>query len=594
MHYAENRRVDWPGILGCGLILGLLALLAMPNSAYPFALFMDERITYDPIHKALNGSLADALVFFFDGQDARYGRLLWNLDFLASVLPFSLAGEQGQIIATRLMQCALLLAGYRLMTLSLLRREWLRWLCLLCLLLLPPSYYYFLMPKPEPEIIFVLGLILYAFHKKAFHAMMILCGVLAGLKLSMLPLSFVLIVQAYLRHASFNTALPVAFKQDLRIILRSRHVLLALFLSAGIGVLLHLYVSHQLHDKLFVKLSAMRLAGIGVYPVFLLANALFAGFVAMLLLKFAGRAFAGLSFGTSAFLRLLAGFAICNPYTLFAPYNIGLYLTTSVSHGGDKAGIGFAEWMQHIYSVLLFDNPYLTALFIFCVLVLLYLSATRIRHFNRTFCISADGFALAVFLLTLVPVVFFTQRIWGFYLLLPAVFCVLIVFRFSEKWLGISRLNPLHALLPLVLFYLASAGPVIARESHATIAKEQGPVFRKKVLDYQAVCRFINTFPFKSDKPKVFWDPNLFYPDGLKTAEPKIFWGPFKAWSAGSDLVVLSGYPDQLYRPEPGVRNADQKAEAIQAYRLYTRNGTYVEMNKGAFPGYVIFARQKQ
>ena len=72
-----------------------------------FALYMDERITFDGVQRILYPeSFAAFVQSVIDGGDHRYGRALWNSMAAASFLPSYIFGDQGQIIASRMLQVA--------------------------------------------------------------------------------------------------------------------------------------------------------------------------------------------------------------------------------------------------------------------------------------------------------------------------------------------------------------------------------------------------------------------------------------------------------------------------------------------------------
>ena len=139
--------------LGVGVLALWLGLALWANrdaSAGRPMLFMDELITFDGVNaiqgSASGGELLDNLV----GLDQRYGRTLWWYSWLATAPVEPFAGDQGQIVATRMAFALLVAASSAGLAGALVRGAGWRVLALIAALAVPFSSYYATMPKPEP------------------------------------------------------------------------------------------------------------------------------------------------------------------------------------------------------------------------------------------------------------------------------------------------------------------------------------------------------------------------------------------------------------------------------------------------------------
>ena len=101
------------------MIFEYIALATWANkdlSEGRFALFMDERITFDGVRRILYPeSITDFMLSIVHGGDHRYGRSLWNSIALFSFIPERIWGVTGQIIASRMTQAIILSSSFILL-----------------------------------------------------------------------------------------------------------------------------------------------------------------------------------------------------------------------------------------------------------------------------------------------------------------------------------------------------------------------------------------------------------------------------------------------------------------------------------------------
>ena len=193
--------------LSMTLIALYLALAAAANADVTvgrFALFMDERITFDGVKNILHPKGCHHFIWSItDGGDHRYGRSLWNFMALFSFLPERFFGDAGQIFAGRMTGVLILLSAFVLLAVTFVKRWFLRFLLLASLLAMPYTDYYMSMPKPEPLQMLLLAAFLYFFKRNNMSfrgGYWIFLGLAFGTKISTLPMVGVFAIGASLNY----------------------------------------------------------------------------------------------------------------------------------------------------------------------------------------------------------------------------------------------------------------------------------------------------------------------------------------------------------------------------------------------------------
>ena len=175
------------------LVLLVLIITFWGNShnALPELLYIDEQITFFPIEKLLNpSSWGEFFWLAGDGNDYRYGRILWNFIAISASIPNFIWGNTGQIIAGREIQVFLLLATYLILLRTLIDSQVIRFFALVVLISAPYNSYYMSMPKIEPLMLFFAACFIYFYKKNGFilgSFYWIFCGLSFGAKISFLP-----------------------------------------------------------------------------------------------------------------------------------------------------------------------------------------------------------------------------------------------------------------------------------------------------------------------------------------------------------------------------------------------------------------------
>lgn len=493
-----------------------------------FALFMDERITFDGVRAILNPpNFQDFVYAITDGGDLRYGRILWNVLALVSWIPELIFGESGQIIASRMVQVGLLVASVLLISYSLLKHWATRTLFGLAVFAIPYMAYYATMPKPEPIQVFLVTLFFVVSFRNGetnlFGKHWILLGLAFGAKIATLPVMLAVLAGGLL----FRKNLPKPIE----------------LFASGIWFALGL--------------------GLAV-PTLLLP---------MLLIFASGYFYAKFDIGKFGYLNYgLTLLAISTVSTIgfvdnFAPWIDRTFLNTG--HGADRDDVNFFSWIDYFMSDWVSNSIFLSLMFVFLV-VLAWISSIR-RLYLENFAwrqrlmiavilfASGTGLSLAIMLSA--------QRLWGMYLF-PGFFFqlaglfVLVEYSLSkvelrenlftkkkelaEKFSGFSMVT---VLLALSLFdWIPDTTNELQRLSTRTESQE----FKEDLQSYEQLERFMDEYSkLSSDQLLAVVSPRVFHRESDSDYEVVEFFGPYTYWSEPIDLIVLTENNTPSGEPKP-------------------------------------------
>lgn len=494
------------------LLVGYVFLAATANFDLTdgrFALYMDERITFDGVQRILYPeSVATFLQSVLDGGDHRYGRTLWNSMAAASFLPAYVFGDQGQIIASRMLQVALLVAAFMVLAQTFVKSWGLKVVLLAALLAMPYTDYYMTMPKPEPLQLFFLSVFLFFYKKNGFlfGSYWIFLGLAFGTKISTLPAMAVFIAAAFLADRSRPaTGEP-----------RERLKQAAIFFLLGLGLavpillipILALFLfqwgrnrlKHNKKTQLLATTIATYLFVIGLHPIKRWVSATF--------------------FNTK--------------------------------HGSDQESINFISWVEYFLDSWLVAPSWLggvliasTGLFLAYWLRRLYLQ--EVRQLPAGLAVALAGLVLNLAIFTS------AHRLWGFYLypgsvlFLTGLFSLIdtsIIRAKTEKHTFILIPESLAAgclaalLTSMTIFYWAPHSVANFRELSARTERAE---YRIELASYNQVVNSLSRLSRSQNKKlDVAFDPILFPPTSDPSYRLIEFWGPYVDWDMATDVLVFS------------------------------------------------------
>jgi hypothetical protein len=517
---ARMRLLDWVFLIACLAVLAFYLLLTISaNSdlaAGRFALFMDERITFDGVKKILH---PNGLVQFFDsilnGGDHRYGRSLWNSIAIFSAIPERLFGDSGQIIAARMLQVILIVASYCVFAFGILRSWFLRLVLLVAMLTTPFSDYFMTMPKPEPLQLLFLAIFSYFFVKKnaAFSWYWIFIGLAFGTKISTLPalLVFISIALAARRKGdSFWSGKKPIINAAIAFVVGLAIAVPILFIPLSLSVGGYFAFGWAIRKFDLGSVSRLFIATAEIIVVFLLSRKVLKTWIS------------------------------------------NTFLNTT--HGADQVNINALSWLDYFLDKWLVA-PYPIGL-MFCAVVLTYLIIHGVQIL-KSGGVSIDqkttAFAIAMAGLALNIAIFIgSKRLWGFYLYPGMVLTVAGIIMLSDlsnskalstdqrplaslnTWLG--YLISIFLLVISLLYWLPQSMDGLEKRSLRTGTSE----YTLQYSSYKKFTDFLDHYKTAENRRlRVMFTPSLFPPESNEKFEIVEFWGPYIDWSKEPDVIIF-------------------------------------------------------
>lgn len=481
-----------------------------------FALFMDERITFDGVRKILHpGEWKSFWWSVTDGGDQRYGRSLWNSIAIFSYLPERVWGVTGQIVAARMTQVCFLTIAFLVLAFGLVKSWPLRTTLLIALLSMPYADYYMTMPKPEPLQLFFLAVFLYFYNKQklTFGRYWIFLGLAFGTKISTLPASIVFVVASMLTYKKND--------QGADLLKRLKEALL--FFAIGLGIAVPVLLK----------------------PVLLSASGYF--LFSWLCGRYKLKSF--VPFLLTALGVILAAIVSQKELKYWIEWTF-----LSTAHASDQSSINALSWLSYMFDSWLVVPEWLgiiLAVFFFGF-VCIY-SVRRITG-GRNKPLSSDiGLVVLMCGLFLNLAIFFSaHRLWGFYLF-PGT-ALMLVGLFSLLDAGIEGMDSrgaghgtslerysAYCTVGLVLGVSGYFWIPERVQAFDTLAVRTGSdEYKKQYSSYTETVNYLDNQPRAgSRKLMVAFDMSSFIPPDNERYKIVEFLGSYSYWQYAPDVIVF-------------------------------------------------------
>ena len=539
-----------------------------------YALFMDERITFDGVKKLLHPESFLAFIdTVIDGKDHRYGRILWNVSALFSFLPEKIGGVSGQIIATRFTQAIIQLLAYSLLVFTFIQSWTLRGLAFLLLIVLPYTAYFATMPKPEPIQLFSLALFL-AFsirNQFRFGYYWVFLGLAFGAKVStltLLPLFIGLGLLGQLSQIDW-VEFPIEENQTLSL---KKLFHLGLITLGIYQILYGLTLLIQGKSAEPIKLVLKKIVPPIPLPFFVFGYALIPiglGLIFILTPVIAkyleGQSFIRIHGWLKVFGSFILGFCIAVPIVFFKfPLGLVIWLRStllSTSHGSDDTSITVYSWVRYTFSDYLSLPPFLLVPLFLAICIIFTLVLVRLIKKSKAVKTVQAGFEnliseshpfilLLISLFSVVPIFLTVDRLWGHYLHLGTVFFVVATFLCCEKlltpnpqtslpprWVVALIVSVLTVQTLITFFYMM---PAMATEMSAYAQRTATPEFQQQKAEHDYLVNLFQSKVSSQAKPlNIHVALSLFIPDSTEDWQITEFAGYFQGWQTEPDLVVM-------------------------------------------------------
>jgi hypothetical protein len=493
-----------------------------------FALFMDEKVTFDGVLKILYPKNIESFFYnLYNGNDHRYGRSLWNSISLFSFAPTYLFNVQGQIISARMLQVLLLICSFLLLCLAFLK-TWVYRFCLLLLLLtFPFTDYYSTMPKPEPLQLLFISLFLYSYNESGMQFRekhWLFLGLALGTKISILP--FIVILAFWFLWAELKRY-PISLLFD-KFIMALGYFLAGLALAVPIlfpafiiTILIYRTTLYLIKHKVILK--SENLIWVKVILLFLIST------------------------GTIFWSYL--------NYTLGGKSGIASWggaIIMNANNAADLPSINFITWLKYLI-IKWINLPFISTFFIGTTFMLFISVITRkiilsIRKSIEMKFLFAGIIMLAGLLLCL-SIMLSVHRLWGFYLFTGGILFLSGFFSLIEQYFYLN--NKLFNNSKIKLFTLTTLTisfclltiswvPNSIKNYRSLSTRTITEQYKKNYESYILTDSVIKYYSKNSKKKMtISIDPELFIPDNKSNKYTIVeFWGPFN-WDSTFDIVIL-------------------------------------------------------
>lgn len=491
-----------------------------------FALFMDERITFDGVKFILHPNGFSSFIDSIVGVDQRYGRSLWVSMAAFSFIPEWIWGESGQIVAGRMLQVLLILSTWFIFAFGVLRNWYLRILLLVALLGMPYSYYYLSMPKPEPlQIFFILFFCFFYFRAQLkFGWYWVFAGLAFGTKISTLPAIIIFLFAAffmYLKNRQYSD-----FWQSFKIA--------SIYFFIGLSIAVP------------ILFKPVLLGIVGCFLYITLKRKFRIPFI-----------FKALSISVYSALLYIAS---RNEIDTWLSYTF-----QNTKHGADQASINAWSWIYYYFNSWLIVPNLIGILFISAVMLFIF---SFIFNYLRKKAISPNSLVAISIALSGIALnfsIFFgAQRLWGFYLypgsiLMVAGLILMIDLCFYEcnedsYPLMNSFLSIFGCSLAICLFCISSLAwvPHTINNLEELAVRTKFENYKQQYLSYQQVLKFLDNQVNTGNKMlKVMFTPSLFPPEGGSKYKIVEFWGPYIHWDESPDVIIFGPINTPRGKPTP-------------------------------------------
>lgn len=494
---------------------------------------MDEQIIFSGISQILHPSnFSSWLHALSDGGDLRYGRAYWNVPAVFAAIPTYLAGDQGTILTTRLVNQTSLFLSYLNIALVLRPLGPKRVAgCLLTLVLLPSTAYLATMPKAEALMILALSVVL----RRAVHLAkldsrsFVFLGFAWSLKVSLLPIVVTLLVLDFVtsikKHGDIRHALFQAMNAILAILTgwilctpMTANFLWPGMLAIGISWLLTRKLVTQHGNRMMLLTSTILIVGIVASVI------------------------------TVSYRRSSESLDRWLQFTVF-----------NTSHGSDSSSVTYLTWLKFIFT------DYLNLLLVSQVIVvgsLVVSSIALMMGWLGKSKMSNIMLPTLVAGLTLVlPVILEVKRLWGYYLHIGLALIVVglfgsFVFKRSPRVKASRLINSCRiAFFVSMAILISNLGLNYLQASASRLDSRKIQMESLLTSDSEIRSAILADSGLRTEPASVALDPQFLQLPPDSRYETSNFWGPFTGWDALFNFVVL----DEVHLPAELRDNRDSK-----------------------------------
>lgn len=504
------------------LIVGYLWVATKANidlSIGRYALFMDERITFDGVSNILNASnIKEFIVSVIHGGDHRYGRILWNSIALFAVIPTEYFGEVGQIISARILQEFLIISSYLVLTFSLIKERFLQVVFFFLLIGLPYTDYYTTLPKPEPLQLLLISIFISIYFRqntKLGGWCWIFLGAAFGAKISTLPVVVIFIAASLWFDKKSNNEVFI-----------NNYIKTIFYIIVGLCISEPILIGNFIFSIIFYKLIIKNLN---------IKNGIIIFNIALMIILIINMV---ISKGASLY------FQKNNPLNIWIN---DTFLNTK--HGADDSNIGLNNWILY-YLQDWFIAPgwlmlFLGVFFITLLIIIYSINKLYFLRINPGILLIMAGTALNL------SVFIGVHRLWGMYLYIGTILILAGILKITDQAVEMfNKYNFYKLYLYLFIGFLVMIGFFYfipnQYEKYSVLANRTNDRdFKINLKSYDDTVIFLKNYSLTMGRTiNVKYDPWLFLPESNKSYLISEFWGPFIDFESRPDVIVMSIKPN--------------------------------------------------
>jgi hypothetical protein len=221
--------------------------------------------------------------------------------------------------------------------------------------------------------------------------------------------------------------------------------------------------------------------------------------------------------------------------------NYFAWIAGSSRHGSDSKLINYKSWIDYIFEVYFQGEMFIFLLLLLTVLiVILKIALSKV---------SKDSINLQVLLpfglgaATIIPIILFVERLWGFYLWFGSIFLVLTIHNLVKRAnLKVKELLVL-LLIWMATFIICKVNPIefSQTEVRSAFTVESSPDFKLQKLRFTKLVKILESeSPSLGQAKTVAFDPLLWIPESTGKYQINPFWGPYTDWENPVDILVFT------------------------------------------------------
>lgn len=502
-------------------------------------LFMDERIVFDGVRRILHPeSVAGLISALIDGGDQRYGRILFNLSALVSLIPEIVFGQEGQILATRMLGSILIAISAVFLAASLNTSHFVKFLSVGLLLFVPFSSYYTSMPKPEPLGLFTISL--YFFLKKSEsnrtkYTRFILIGCMVGTKIAFAPIAFALFLleirnldseKSLIRHSLIPSLLGFTFS-------------VPTFSPFLLGLLILDFLLSKIQMN-YGKINLLKISAIQLFFQFFIYWS-------------------------------LMHFAKLNPISNWLSWTV-----MGTTHPADSAKVNWTSWVDFYINDWSSSSYYSLFVTFFAFIYFIQLVSQKLNLKRDISKSPSETLLVFLGLISLVTIFLFVHRLWGMYLYIGTIlfsFGLISSVLKNNEGTSFSRYLGKYSIQIILVFWVALSVVSFTKEISQISSRESSKVYKDQLKDFSSFSETISDF--EKREIRVLYDPQLFVPVESSKLRIDRFWGPLGKMG-DYDLIVL------------GKSHLPQFTENLSEKEILINHVADIELNCRAKPCYMV------